>query len=257
MLDMSESYGTILSYWRKKRRYSQLAFALHADVSARHLSFLETGRAKPSRPMVLKLADYLEIPKPEVNRALLAAGYAPVYKMRHESDADLIPVQKAISKLLENHMPYPAIGIDRHWNILYANQAAIDLITAVGFAGETNFLTALASQTPEESCIINWDEAISLILMRLRAEIEFMQDDKILQQLVQTLTDHFHRYCTNDVIDRAQAIIPTRFQIGDQVISLFSTIAHFGAVQDIVVSDLKVELMFPIDAQSEQYFLTG
>ncbi len=115
------SYGDILSEWRKKRRFSQLIFGLYADVSTRHLSFLETGRAKPSREMVLNLADCLKMPRAEINRSLLAAGFSPAYQRRANNDVDLVPVQQAIDYLLANQMPYPAIVLDRHWNLIGVN----------------------------------------------------------------------------------------------------------------------------------------
>ncbi len=248
------TFGDIMRTWRKRRRFSQLALALRAGISPRHLSFLESGRSEPSREMVHRLADSLDIPRPDVNRALLSAGYAPVYHERDRSDADLAPVHEAIKILLHNHMPYPALVMDRYWNITAANDAAGRLLEVTGFAGHTSLLAALAAQTPEESSILNWSESIAAILLRLQAELSILGDDPVLEKLAGTLQAHFDKYGEGHVLDRSQAILPTRFRIDGQVISTFSTLAQFGTVQDIALHDLKVELMFPMDAESEACF---
>ena len=250
----ADAYGDILRVWRKKRRYSQLAFSLQAGISSRHLSFLESGRAQPSRDMVLRLADNLEAPKPDINRMLLSAGFAPAYKARPQGDADLAPIHTAISSLLANHMPYPAIAMDRYWTITNANDAAMNLLGAAGFAEHTNFLEALATQSPEDSSIINWQETVGTLLVRLQAELSLLGEDDVLGALTQNLQAHFNAHCDGHTPDRDQAILPTRFRIGDAIISVFSTIAQFGTVQDITLDDLKVELMFPMDEVSEAYF---
>lgn len=247
-------YGGILSEWRKRRRFSQLTFALYADVSSRHLSFLETGRASPSREMVLKLADCLKMPKAETNRALLAAGFSPAYQERTNSNVDLAPIQLAINSLLANQMPYPAIVLDRHWNLIGANDVAKNLLEAVGFAGYKNLLEALADQSKIQSSIVNWEESIGLVLERLRTEIEFFGEDTILIELEYKLATSFNKHCLNPKFNRSQAIIPTQFRIGENIISLFSSIAQFGTVQDLSLYDIKVELMFPMNDTSRDYF---
>ncbi|VAW12375.1 hypothetical protein MNBD_ALPHA09-115 [hydrothermal vent metagenome] len=240
--------------WRKTRRFSQLSLALHCDISPRHLSFLESGRAKPSREMVLRLADCLEMPKPEINRTLLSAGFAPLYKSRPEDHADLAPVRQAIAALLENHLPFPGLALDRRWSITNANEAALKLLGEAGFGGHTNLLEALTDQAPENSAIINWEETVGLLLTRARAEMSSGGDDPILAGLVRDLETHFSRYAAGMDIDRTQAIIPTRFEIGGRTLSLFSTIAQFGTIQDLALDDLKVELMFPLDDVTKRYF---
>jgi len=250
----AQTYGDIMRIWRKKRRYSQLTFSEYAGISSRHLSFLESGRARPSREMVLKLADCLGMPKLDVNHALLCAGFAPAFKARPQGDADLTPVHEAINILLRNHMPYPALVMDRHWTITGANEAAVKLLIAAGFGGRTNFLEALASQSPEESAIINWADAIGILLDRLRTELNLLGDDDVLRELAQKLQANLEAHCPGHVTDRALAILPTRLAIDDEIISVFSTITQFGTVQDITLDDLKVELMFPMDDVSTRYF---
>jgi len=240
--------------WRKKRRHSQLSLALETDISPRHLSFLETGRARPSREMVLKLADGLQMPKPDINRTLLSAGFAPIYETRPADHADLAPVRQAISVLLDNHLPFPGLALDRRWSITNANEAALKLLGDAGFGGHNNLLKALTDQTPENSAIVNWEETVGLLLIRARAEMLSGGDDPVLAGLVRDLENHFSAHGTGMDIDRGSAIIPTRFEIGGRTLSLFSTIAQFGTVQDLALEDLKVELMFPLDGATESYF---
>jgi len=251
---LDTGYGSLLSDWRRKRRFSQLAFGLFADVSPRHVSFLESGRSRPSREMVLKLADCLEMPKNEINRALLLAGFSPAYLTRASGDSDLTPIHQAISQMLDNHMPYPALGIDRLWNIKAANPAAMKLMFDAGFSEYSNLIDALSEQTPGQSRIINWQEAMELFLTRIQTEFLSGGSDTELEVLVNKLRAHFQRHSSNTEIDRSQAVIPTRFSINNQIISTFSTIASFGSVQDMVLDDLKVELMFPLDDISKVYF---
>ncbi len=239
--------------WRRKRRHSQLSLALESDISPRHLSFLESGRANPSRDMVLRLADCLKMPKAEINRTLLSAGFAPLYMARAADHSDLAPVRQAIAGLLENHLPYPAIALDRHWTITGANAAAVNFLGAAGFGGYANLLEAMTDQTPETSSIVNWEETVSLLLARARAEMTSLGDDPVLAGLVGNLAAHLGRHADGVDIDRARAVIPTRFRIGQQTLSLFSTIAQFGTVQDIALDDLKVELMFPLDDVTDRY----
>ncbi len=248
-------FGTLLGEWRKKRRFSQLSFGLYADVSPRHISFLETGRAKPSRPMVLKLAKCLNMPKAETNRALLLAGFSPAYLARSSGDIDLAPIQQAITMLLDNHMPYPAIGLDGLWNIKMYNAAAVKLLSEAGLGGYTNMIEALIDQSPKQSAIENWDETIGLLLEQLQTELSARGDDPKLQNLVQKLSEHYLRYGGSTQIDNTKAVIPTRLKIGAKTISLFSTIVNFSTVQDIVLNDLKIELMFPVDKATKVYFL--
>ncbi len=250
----TSTYGDLLCNWRKKRRFSQLSFGLVADVSPRHVSFLETGRARPSREMVLKLADCLTMPKAEINRALLLAGFSPAYLTRNARDVDLAPINQAISMMLDNHMPYPAIGLDRLWNIKTGNGAAMKFLVDSGFGGYTNLLEALCGQSPQQSSIANWQETVGLFLARAQTEMHDAGYDTAVEDMVRQLEKHYSRHSTGMEIDRSQAVIATRFRIGDQTISVFSTIASFGSVQDVILDDLKVELMFPLDEVSKAYF---
>src|SRR3954453_8918524 len=121
--------GDLLRDWRRRRRLSQLDLAVEAEVSARHLSFVETGRSKPSRELLLHLAEHLEVPLRERNDLLLAAGYAPAYRQRPLDDEAMGPVRDALDKILAGHEPYPAVIVDRRWDLVSANEAALTILT--------------------------------------------------------------------------------------------------------------------------------
>src|SRR5262244_3307707 len=122
MTAMAQPVGNLLREWRQRRRMSQLDLASEAEISTRHLSFLETGRARPSREMVLHLAERLEVPLRERNRLLLAAGFAPVFGERSLDESEMAPVREALERLLAAHEPYPAVVVDRHWNVIASNR---------------------------------------------------------------------------------------------------------------------------------------
>ena len=134
MLCLMTPYPDMLKEWRKRRRLSQLDLAMEAEVSARHISFLETGRARPSRQMVLQLCAELGVPHAERNQMLTAAGLAPAYRRRDIDEAEMVPVRDAVNWILTRHNPYPAFAIDRYWNLVEINQTAAMLLAGVGLA---------------------------------------------------------------------------------------------------------------------------
>lgn len=250
----TSNYADLLRNWRQRRRFSQLAFSNIVEVSSRHISFLETGRAKPSREMVIKLATALEMPKAETNRALFLAGYSAEFSNRPADDVDLAPLHWAVEHMLQNHMPYPAVTMDRMWNIKGANPAAVQLLGEAGLATHHNLLDALCSQNREQSMIENWDEVLSLLIIRLRAEGQARGPDQPFDDLVEKLSRHCQRNALQKPSDSLSAVIPTRLKLGEKVISIFSTIATFGSVQDVAMDELRIELMFPLDESSKAYF---
>ncbi len=135
---MTESAGDILKSWRKQRRYSQLKLALELDISSKHVSFIETGKSIPSKEMILRIGEFLFIPKREINRALLSAGHAPVYSELPMSDAALEPVTSAIDQMIKNHMPYPAIVLNQAWDIVKVNDSANRLLSELGLSRHKN-----------------------------------------------------------------------------------------------------------------------
>lgn len=251
---MATAFGEIIKEWRSIRRYSQLQLSLEAEISARHLSFLESGRAQPSRSMVTKLADALQMPKEIANQAMNAAGYAPAFPQLPINDNALSPVREAVSLMLANHHPLPAVAIDRHWDIVDANSAAAAFFEALGVSGASNLFDALGA-AGEGDVIENWEETALLALARLRTEIIQHGGDRILERYAAQIASHSRLSAFDpDTVDFNQAVIPTVMNVAGKRLSLFSTIAQFGTVQDVAACDIRVEMMFPADAETRSYF---
>jgi len=250
----TSAFGDMLKEWRTIRRFSQLDLSLEADISARHVSFLESGRAKPSRAMVIRLAGALNMPKDMANNAMHIAGFAPVFPKLEKEAADLAPVHDAVAHMLTSHDPYPAIAIDRHWDVINANTSALALFAATGVNGATNMIDALCA-TGESNVIDNWEETAILTLARLRAEIAQLGGDRALERYAAQIANH-KRLAGADLsdVDFGQAVIPSVFNLSGKKLSLFSTIASFSTVQDVSASDIRVEMMFPADDVSKSYF---
>lgn len=251
---MTEAFGDIIREWRGLRRFSQLQLSLEASISSRHMSFLESGRASPSRAMVARLADALDMPKDIANQAMHAAGFAPLFPQLPLDDEALSPVREAVSLMLTNHFPLPAFALDRYWDIVDQNGAAQLFFNALGISGAANMLDALGA-AGETSMIENWEEITLLMLARLRVEIIHYGGDRTLENYAQKLSVHprlaaFDR----DAIDTNQAVIPIVLNLSGNRLSLFSTIAQFGSVQDVTASDIRIEMMFAADESTKAFF---
>ena len=207
--------------------------------------------------MVLRLANALQMPREATNAAMHAAGFANAYSRRCANDAALEPVRKAVAHMLSAHEPYPAVAIDRAWTIVAANAPAVRLFSLVGAAGAANMIDALLAAAEGEA-IENWEETAVLSLSRLRAEIIATGGDRVLEQYSEKIAAHprMKRFDTSQV-DFSQAVIPTIFSVGGVRLSLFSTIAQFGTVQDVAAADLRIEMMFPADDASERWLRSG
>ena len=251
---MPSEFGAILKDWRKTRRFSQLDLSLEAELSARHLSFLESGRANPSREMVLRLSQALQLPRPVTNQALHAAGFAPVYPSLSDDAPELAPVQQAIATMLDHHDPFPGYALDRHWNIVGHNQGA-QMIVAQASADRPPNLIDILIESASLDLVENWDEVALLSLSRLRTEILELGGDEQLSVLAARLAAH-ERLGKVDMgsINLNQAVIPTIFRLGEIRLSLFSVIAQFGSVLDIRAGETRIELMFPMDDETVQFF---
>ena len=249
-------FGAQLRHWRGIRRHSQLSLSLLAEISARHLSFLESGRAKPSRDMVLRLAEALEMPKEAANQALSAAGFAPAFPALDADAPALAPVRRAVDMMLERHNPYPAIAIDRQWNVRGANMAAMHLFAHAPPPpnGSLNLVDSLIASAGLD-LVANWAEVARMTIARLRSEIIALGGDAALSDRAAALETALERHGgPDDGVDYSRAVIPTVFTLAGQTLTLFSTIASFSTVQDVVASDIRVELMFPEDDATKEYF---
>lgn len=248
------AFGPLLRDWRRIRRMSQLDLALAADVSSRHVSFLESGRAGPSRAMVLRLAEALNMPRETANEALGAAGFAAAFPALPPDADALAPVREAVRLTLANHAPYPAVVIDAHWDLVDANPPAMAFFTLAGVAGAGNlvdaFLAAAASDVIE-----NWEEIALVMRTRIRAEIAAAGGDRTLERFADAIDKH-PRLADFDAsrVDYSRAVAPTVFRADGVRLSLFSVFAHFGGVQDVRAADLRIELMFPADEPTRDWF---
>jgi transcriptional regulator with XRE-family HTH domain len=233
--------GPLLKTWRTRRRLSQLDLALEAGVSTRHLSFLETGRSRPSEQMVVHLAEQLDVPLRERNRMLLAAGYAPIYSQRPLDE--LGPIQDALDQLLESHEPFPAIVVDRAWNVVAAN-AAIAMLTngAAPHLLEPPINALRLSLHPEGMAprIINLGEWRAHLLRDLQAQVDATGDDE-QTKLLEALPGPEGEPAPHDVF------VPLRIQTPDGELRFLSTRTTFATAVDVTVSELAIESFFPAD----------
>jgi len=247
----TQSVGVLLRDWRKRRHLSQLDLACDADVSARHLSFLETGRSQPSREMLLHLAEQLEIPLRERNMLLVAAGYAPVFQERSLEDPALQSARKIIDLVLAGHEPYPAIAIDRHWTLVASNRAVHLLIAGVDASllkPPVNVLRLSLHPSGLAPRIANLSEWRSHLLTRLRRQIE-LSGDAFLAGLLTELNGYpvagEQKDDPQSIKEYAGVAVPFQFATERGVLSFLSTTTIFGTPLDITLSELALESFFP------------
>lgn len=243
--------GELLRTWRERRRLTQLDLALQAEVSTRHLSFVETGRALPSREMILHLADQLDVPLRERNQLLLAAGYAPVYAQRIFDAPELGAVRTAVRRILSAHEPNPAVVVDRHWNVVDAN-SGLSLFTehvALEFlAPPVNVMRLSLHPRGAAPHIVNLNQWRSHLLGRLRREIAQTADAELAQLYVEVREYQPDGLDEVEIPGPDEVVVPLRFRAGDQEFVFFSTVAAFGTPLDITIAELAIELFFPADA---------
>jgi len=243
--------GDLLREWRQRRHLTQLDLALEAEISTRHLSFLETGRSKPSREMVLHLAERLNVPLRERNAILIAAGFAPVFAERSLTDPALESVQKAIAIVLEGHEPYPAMAIDRHWTLVASNRASAPFLTCIDqsiLEPPVNVLRLSLHPKGLAPRIANLPVWRAHIFDRLRRQIE-VTADPVLIDLLRELREYpgdSPRPVPSP--DYAGVVIPLEFRTDHGVLSFFSTTTVFGTPIEVTLSELAIESFFPADA---------
>jgi len=245
--------GDLLRDWRQRRRLSQLDLALEAGVSTRHLSFVETGRAKPSPEMVLHLADELEVPLRERNRLLLAAGYAPVYEERALDEPEMQPIHDAIQLVLDGHDPYPAITVDRGWALVAHNRAAGLLIAGLPddlLAPPMNVLRASLHPYGMAPRIVNLAQWKAHILERLGRQVTLTGDPAL-----RTLYEELEGYPAppGDPGPTSDVAVPLRLRIPDGELRFISTVTTFGTPADITVEELSIESFFPGNRTTADY----
>ncbi|MEZ5932379.1 MAG: helix-turn-helix transcriptional regulator [Alphaproteobacteria bacterium] len=245
------SFGALLRDWRDRRHMSQLDLGLTANVSARHISFLETGRARPSRAMVQMLGEVLDVPRTSRNALLHAAGFAPAYRSRDWSEGEMGPVRAALDWMLTRHDPYPAFALDRHWLLIRANRAAGALFGVLGLEEGGSLLDVLTDREVSEALFENWREVMHHLLARLRTESLHLGGDVVLDAAAETIATVLGSPSAVPTGALA-AVIPTRLRAGGVTLSLFSTVAQFGTAEDIALADLKIEMLFPADESTRE-----
>jgi transcriptional regulator with XRE-family HTH domain len=254
-----KAFGALLCHWRRLRGRSQLDLALDAGISARHLSFLETGRAEPSREMIGRLADSLSIPLRETNALFESAGLARVYTEVRLSDAEAFGAREAIGLLLANHEPFPAVVMDRHWNILQVNNAAQRFFAAFlsGVPGEppTNVLRLLFHPDWLKPYVTNWSAVAGALLSRVRREAVCGIVDQQTQDLLDEIAAYAGRSGRNPtfLIDSEFApLVAVNWCKGDLKASFFSTVTTLGTAQDISLQEIRIECFFPADEATKR-----
>jgi transcriptional regulator with XRE-family HTH domain len=240
--------GEHLRQWRQRRHLSQLDLALEAEISARHLSFVETGRAAPSRDMVLRLAERLDVPLRERNVLLVAAGFAPAFPQRPLDDPALSAAREAINLVLRAHEPNPALAYDRHWNLVAANRMVAPILEGIPqrLLGQPLNILRLAFH-PEGLAgrTVNLAEWCGHLLERLHRQCEATADPELLK-LYQDLKSYPIPARSGPLAPDTVAV-PFKLRHENEVLSFFSTTMVFGTPVDITLSELALETFFPAD----------
>ncbi len=252
---MQRPVGEQLRQWRERRRLSQLDLALSAEISTRHLSFLENGRSRPSREMVLRLGERLEVPLRDRNRLLLAAGYAPVFP--ETPLPDLGAALDAVRHLLAGHEPYPAVVVDRNWDLVESNSGITlltDLVDPALLEPPANVLRIALHPRGLAPHVINLGQWRAELLGRLRRQVEITGDADLAGLLAEV-----SGYPCDDPVDEAPAgsvFVPVRLRRGDAELTLLSVVATFGTALDVTLAELVIESFYPADAATREA-LTG
>lgn len=247
------TFGELLRTWRDRRRLTQQELSLLSGVSTRHLSFLETGRSNPSREMALELAEHLEIPLRERNQLLTAAGFAPVYSRTPLDAPQMQVVRDAIDQVLAGHEPYPAVAVDRYWNIVSMNTAAAVFAADVDPAlmGPPPNVYRL-SLHPDGLAprVVNFPELAHHLLHRLRHDAAVSADPDLGALLEEVEAYPNVRELGRPAIEHHAIVVPVQLRTPRGELKLFSTITTFGTPVDVTVAELALETFFPADAET-------
>lgn len=256
----STRFGARLSEWRAERRESQLTLALSANVSQRHLSFVKSGRARPSRDMVIRLCDALDIPLRERNELLNCAGYAALYPERSLEGSEMGSVREALRRIIDHHEPYPAFVIDRNWRIVMNNEGASRIVAAcldeettraLSNDGYLNFMRMMFEPTRMRPRILNWTFVAPRLLARLNREAAgdgLSPSSALLRELAPTAN------CRQAPLEDLEALAPTvplEIFVDGSTLTLFNTITTFGTPQDVALQELRIEMVFPANPETD------
>jgi transcriptional regulator with XRE-family HTH domain len=261
--------GPLLRRWREARHLSQLELALEAEVSARHISFLETGRATPSREMVLTLAEVLEVPLRERNVLLQAAGYAPVYRETNLDDPRMSHMRAAVELILKQHEPHSAIAFDRHQDIIMANSTFTGMLNAVlpdepikleplkvSAPPRLNLLRLMFDPTKMRKLVLNWEPIAKSLLNEAFRSAAWARDEQMERLLAEILSYPGvpTRWREPDFEAPRALILPIEMDVGGKVARMFSTVTTVGRPQDVTLEELHIEAFYPADEESKSLF---
>jgi transcriptional regulator with XRE-family HTH domain len=259
--------GPLLRRWRESRHLSQLDLALEAEVSARHISFLETGRAEPSREMLLTLASVLDVPLRERNLLMLAAGYAPIYGETSLDDPRMTQVRAAVEIILRSNEPRSAIAHDRHWNIVMANSAFVRFLTTSLGKPPAGLLPLQVSKPPRlnvlhlvfdpnlvRKIIINWEVIAKSLLNEAYRRLAWARDDKLKKLIAEILSYPGvpARWREPDLEAPHELILPMEMNLDGKIARMFSTVTTVATPHDVTLQELHVEAFYPADAETER-----
>lgn len=253
----SNSFGRLLHHWRQARHKSQLALAFDARISARHLSFVESGRAKPSRDMVMKLANALDLPFRERNALLTAAGFAQVYRETGLSQPELVQARKAIALIFQHQEPYPAVVMDRYWNLIDSNNAAkafFGLLLADHKAPEPlNVLRLMFHPSGLRPWVANWSAVSHALIQRVHREAVGGLPDPKTESLLQEIRSYAgasEALLTPDLTAPITPLLPIQFRKGTFAADFFSTVTTLGTPLDVTLQEIRIECFFPANEQT-------
>ena len=257
-MDMDKSpAGAMLRDWRQARRMSQLDLALEAGVSARHLSYVETGKAQPSREMVGMLAKVLELPLREHNALLNAAGFAPEFRETKLASRNMAPVREAVEYILNHHDPFPALVTNRHWDFQMVNRSFVRIFSKFADAPSRhrNMLHQIFDPADIRSVIVNWDEMAQDLIHHLHNQIASSPTDARSRALLDEILaypgvpDGWRR---RSIGNATQPLLTCIFRKGDLEMRFFSAFTTFGTPWDVTVDELRIESMFPADEKTAE-----
>ena len=257
MSKTTSAFPGLLKTWRSRRRLSQLDLALEAGLSQRHVSFLETGRANPSRSAIAQLGFALEMPAAEIDTMLVSAGFAAPSMDARWSSETRTAVQASIDHVLAGHEPFPAVSVDRIWTIQKANNSAQSFFAAIGNVNEPNILRAVLSPGPLKDSILNWSENACALLRLLELEVVRRPNDQEAQALLIELSalPDVQEALERTTLEAPAPVLTLNFRIGETELNLFSLIATIGMSADAALDDIRIETLLPADDATREWFL--
>ena len=242
--------GSLLREWRSRRRVSQLELSNHTGVSARHLSFIETGRSRPSRDMVMRLAEYLELPLRERNALLLAAGYAPEYAQTPLAAESMRDIRTSLQSLVDAHQPCPALAADHAWNLVLANDAALAFVDGVPdelVTDPINIIRLVMHPDGMRSRVVNFADYSEHVLIRLHRQLR-ATGDAAIRELIRECEGYPGIGRPRGSTHAIAPVLAIRLASADTVMSFFTVVSTLGAPYDVTLDEIVIESFFPADA---------